>query len=57
MAARKDKMNFKNTGDAKRHIISPRKAAAGQQTMERHMTFSAMLSTIELRRLVAEMVD
>ncbi len=50
-------MNFKNTGETKRHTISPRKTLASQETMERHMSFSAMLSTIELRRLVAEMVD
>ncbi len=56
-AARKEKMTCKNNGAAKQHTISPRKAVAGQESMERHMTFSAMLSTIELRRLVAAMVD
>jgi hypothetical protein len=46
-----------NTGAAKRHTISPRKSSAGNESMDRHMTFSAMLSTLELRRLVAAMVD
>lgn len=46
-----------NTGAAKRHMISPRKASASNATMARQTPFSAMLSTIELRRLVAEMVD
>ena len=50
-------MNCMNTGAAKRHTISPRKSAAGNQSKERHPTFSAMLSTLELRRLVAAMVD
>lgn len=50
-------MNFKNFGAAKRHTISPCNAVAGQDPLERPMTFSAMLSTIELRRLVAAMVD
>lgn len=50
-------MIFKNTGAARRHTISPRDAVAGQEPMDRHTTFSAMLSTIELRRLVAAMVD
>ena len=50
-------MNHINTGAAKRHTISPRKSSAGNDTMAGHMTFSAMLSTIELRRLVAAMVD
>lgn len=50
-------MNFNNTGAAKRHTISPRKAVAAQEPMDRNMTFSAMLSTIELRHLVAAMVD
>lgn len=50
-------MNFKNTSAAKRHTISPRKAVASQGSMERHLTCSAMLSTTELRRLVATMVD
>jgi len=50
-------MNCMNTGAAKRHTISPRKSPAGNTSMERHMTFSAMLSTLELRRLVAAMVD
>jgi len=50
-------MNCMNTGATKRHTISPQKSAAGNQSMERHPTFSAMLSTLELRRLVAAMVD
>lgn len=50
-------MNSMNTGAAKRHTISPRKSSARNETMERHPTFSAMLSTLELRRLVAAMVD
>ena len=50
-------MNYMNSGAAKRHTISPRKSSAGNQSMERHPTFSAMLSTNELRRLVAAMVD
>lgn len=50
-------MNFMNTGAAKRHTISPRKNPTGNQSMERQPTFSAMLSTLELRRLVAAMVD
>lgn len=50
-------MSFNNTSAAKRHAVSPRKAVAGQEPMDRNMTFSAMLSTIELRRLVAAMVD
>ena len=50
-------MNCIHPGAAKRHTISPRKSPAGNEPMARHMTFSAMLSTIELRRLVAAMVD
>jgi hypothetical protein len=50
-------MNCMNTGAARCHAISPRKSSAGNQSMERHSTFSAMLSTLELRRLVAAMVD
>lgn len=50
-------MNSINTGAAKRHTISPRKNPAGNESMARPMTFSTMLSTIELRRLVAAMVD
>lgn len=56
-AAHKDKMNYTNTGAAKRHMISPRKVPASNAPMARHSTFPAMLSTIELRRLVAAMVD
>lgn len=50
-------MNCMNEGAAKRHTISPRKSPAGNGSMERHPTFSAMLSNFELRRLVAAMVD
>lgn len=50
-------MNYMNTGTTKRHTISPRKNPAGNPSMERHPTFSAMLSPLELRRLVAAMVD
>jgi hypothetical protein len=50
-------MNCTNNGAAKRHMISPRKASASDALMARHQTSSAVLSTIELRRLVAAMVD
>lgn len=50
-------MNCMNTSAVKRHTISPRKSSDGNQSMGRHPTFSAMLSTLELRRLVAAMVD
>ncbi len=50
-------MNNIDTGAVKRHIISPRKSAAGNESAARHMPLSAMLSTLELRRLVAAMVD
>ncbi|MCK9541629.1 MAG: hypothetical protein M0R03_06320 [Novosphingobium sp.] len=50
-------MNSINTGAVKRHTLSPCKSPAGTESMTRHTTFSAMLSTIELRRLVAAMVD
>lgn len=50
-------MNCMNTGAAKRHTISPRKSSARNQSMERHPSFSAMLLTLELRQLVAAMVD
>ncbi|WP_395393716.1 hypothetical protein [Novosphingobium sp. BL-8A] len=56
-AARKDNMNYLNTGAAKLSPISLRKSSADTGSMERHSTFSAMLSTLELRRLVAAMVD
>lgn len=56
-AARKDIMNCMNAGAAKRHTISPRKSPVGNGSMERHPTLSAMLSNLELRRLVAAMVD
>lgn len=57
IVARKDKMNFTNAGAVKRHTISPRKSSAGKDPMERHMAFSDVLSTRELRQLVAAMVD
>jgi len=50
-------MKYTNTGAARHHPVSPRKGVGGNEPMERHMTFSAMLSPIELRRLVAAMVD
>ena len=50
-------MIYNTTGAATRHTLSPRTTAASQEPMVRHATFTAMLSTIELRRLVAEMVD
>jgi len=50
-------MNYLNTGAAKLSPISLRKSSADNGSMERHSTFSAMLSTLELRRLVAAMVD
>ncbi len=50
-------MNCMNTGAARRHTVSPRKSSAGNESMERHRVFAAMLSTLELRRLVAAMVD
>lgn len=50
-------MNYLNTGAAKHRTISLRKSSAENGSMERHSTFSAMLSTLELRRLVAAMVD
>ena len=50
-------MNYINTGAIQRQTISPRRMAASNVPMVRQSTFSAMLSTIELRRLVAEMVD
>jgi hypothetical protein len=38
-------------------MISSHKALASNPPVARHAPISAMLSTIELRRLVAEMVD
>ena len=56
-AAHKEKMNSIDTGASRRHAISLHKSAAGNESRARHMAFPAMLSTIELRRLVATMVD
>ncbi len=50
-------MNYMNSGAAKRHTISPRKNSAADESMDRNMTSTAMLSTLELRRIVAAMVD
>lgn len=50
-------MTYNNTGAFKRHSISPRTAPASNAFLARPATFSAMLSTTELRRLVAAMVD
>jgi hypothetical protein len=50
-------MNSINTGAAQRHPISPRKNPAGSKPMATHIPSAAGLSTIELRRLVAAMVD
>lgn len=50
-------MNCTNIGAAKRHTTSLRNASASKGPMARHSSFSAVLSTNELRRLVAAMVD
>jgi hypothetical protein len=50
-------MNYMNTGATKHHTLSSRKNSASYDPMDRDSTFSAMLSTVELRRLVAAMVD
>ncbi|NKJ00913.1 hypothetical protein [Novosphingobium sp. SG707] len=57
IAARKDKMTLMHTGAFKRHTNSPRKNSAAGETMGRYMTSTAMLSPLELRRIVAAMVD
>lgn len=50
-------MHCITTGAAKRHAISPRNRPASNQSTSRPMTVCAMLSPLELRRIVAEMVD
>lgn len=50
-------MNCMNSGAAKRHTITPHKRAAANLSMEWQPTFAALLSPLELRRLVAAMVD
>ncbi|MCB5425859.1 hypothetical protein H0274_11355 [Altererythrobacter sp. CC-YST694] len=57
MAARKDMMNSIDKGSARRHAISQRKNAAGNFSLASHMSMPSSLSTLELRRLVATMVD
>jgi hypothetical protein len=57
IAARKDNMTSMNTGAFKRHTRWPHSNAAADYPMDRTMTSSGMLSTDELRRLVAAMVD
>lgn len=55
-AADKDKMNTTNIGAKMRHLFFRHRADNNHGTT-RQMTFPAMLSTIELQRLVAAMVD
>lgn len=50
-------MTLMYTGAFKRHTNSPRKNSAADESMDRNMTSTAMLSTLELRRIVAAMVD
>ncbi len=50
-------MNCMNAGPTWRHTTSSSKNSAGNEPRARHPSFSAMLSTLELRRLVAAMVD
>ncbi len=50
-------MNCMNAGAAKRHTVSSRKSSAQNESTERHPIFAAILSPLELRRLVAAMVD
>ncbi len=50
-------MNCNNTGASRRQMTSPSKSSVNNEPITRHMTFSAVLSPLELRRLVAAMVD
>ena len=50
-------MTLTNAGAFKRHTHMPRKNPAAERSMGRYMTSSGMLSPLELRRLVATMVD
>jgi hypothetical protein len=50
-------MNCITTGAAKRHTTSTHHTAPSTTPRARRNRFDAMLSTIELRRLVAAMVD
>jgi len=50
-------MNSIDKGATRRHAISPRKGPTGNFPMAPHLAAPSLLSTIELRRLVAAMVD
>lgn len=53
----KDKMNYIKMRAEKRHVISPRKTSVSAEPINRDAAFFPVISTIELRRLVAAMVD
>jgi|GEM_PF-2877490 len=50
-------MNTTKIGAHTRHTLSPCHRVDAKTRMSRNISFPAMLSTIELQRLVAEMVD
>lgn len=50
-------MTYLNIGAIKRHIFSQRHLAAGNDSMAGALVPAATLSTLELRQLVAAMVD
>lgn len=50
-------MYFTNTGAAKRHASSSRPGAMPGEPQARTIAWPAMLSALELRQLVAAMVD
>lgn len=50
-------MNFKNSGAVKRHRLSLRRGAASIKRTASQIAATGTLSTLELRRLAADMVD
>lgn len=50
-------MNTMNIGANMRHPLSPCHRVDAKSRMNRNISFPAMLSTIELQRLVAAMID
>lgn len=50
-------MTYMKTGAAKRPKISPRKGVTDIRAAERRPIFRALLSPVELQRLVAAMID
>jgi hypothetical protein len=50
-------MSYMNTGALERHTISPHTGSAVEKFPERRRPLRTRLSTLELQRLVAAMVD